>query len=107
MSQPPDAPGLGSWPARRARISPSRTALIGAERTLTYAALAERTARLAGALRRLGVGHGDRVAYLGVNAVETFETFFASWLLGAIAVPLNYRLSGAEKIGRASCRERV
>jgi fatty-acyl-CoA synthase len=96
MSQPPDAPGLGSWPARRARISPSRTALIGAQRTLTYAELAERTARLAGVLRRLGVGHGDRVAYLGVNAVETFETFFASWLLGAIAVPLNYRLSGPE-----------
>jgi fatty-acyl-CoA synthase len=36
------------------------------------------------------------VAYLGVNAVEVFETFFATWLLGAIAVPLNYRLSGAE-----------
>ena len=51
---------------------------------------------MAGALRRLGVGHGDRVAYLGVNAVEVFETFFATWLLGAIAVPLNYRLSGPE-----------
>jgi fatty-acyl-CoA synthase len=36
------------------------------------------------------------VAYLGVNAVEVFETFFATWLLGAVAVPLNYRLSGAE-----------
>ena len=34
------------------------------------------------------------MAYLGVNAVEVFETFFATWLLGAIAVPLNYRLSG-------------
>ena len=31
-----------------------------------------------------------------MNAVEVFETFFATWLLGAIAVPLNYRLSGAE-----------
>ena len=31
-----------------------------------------------------------------MNAVEVFETFFASWLLGAVAVPLNYRLSGAE-----------
>jgi fatty-acyl-CoA synthase len=88
--------GLGSWPARRARISPNRTALIGAGRSLTYAELAERTTRYAGALRRLGVGAGDRVAYLGVNAVEVFETFFATWLLGAIAVPLNYRLSGPE-----------
>ena len=88
--------GLGTWPARRARISPDRTALSDPHRALTYAELAERTARYAGALRRLGVGRGDRVAYLGVNAVEVFETFFAAWLLGAIAVPLNYRLSGPE-----------
>src|SRR5919107_3679565 len=88
--------GLGTWPARRARITPERTALLDERRSLTYADLAERTARLAGALRRLGVGPGDRVAYLGVNAVEVFETLFATWLLGAIAVPLNYRLSGAE-----------
>src|SRR5689334_24511829 len=88
--------GLGTWPARRARISPDRRALADPRRALTYAELAERTARLADALRGLGVGHGDRVAYLGVNAVEVFETFFATWLLGAIAVPLNYRLSGPE-----------
>ena len=89
-------PGLGTWPARRARISPDRTALLDPQRSLTYAELADRTTRYAGALRRLGVGPGDRVAYLGVNAVEVFETFFAAWLLGAVAVPLNYRLSGAE-----------
>jgi fatty-acyl-CoA synthase len=89
-------PGLGTWPARRARISPDRTALLDPQRSLTYAELADRTTRYAGALRRLGVGPGDRVAYLGVNAVEVFETFFAAWLLGAAAVPLNYRLSGAE-----------
>jgi len=89
-------PGLGTWPARRARISPGSTALVDPHRSLTYRELAERTARWAGALRRLGVGPGDRVAYLGVNAVEVFETFFATWLLGAVAVPLNHRLSGPE-----------
>jgi fatty-acyl-CoA synthase len=89
-------PGLGTWPARRARISPGSTALLDPRRSLTYRELAERTARWAGALRRLGVGPGDRVAYLGVNAVEVFETFFATWLLGAVAVPLNHRLSGPE-----------
>jgi fatty-acyl-CoA synthase len=94
--RPAPVAGLGSWPARRARIAPDRTALADPSRTLTYAELADRTARLAGALRRLGVQRGDRVAYLGVNAVEVFETFFATWLLGAIAVPLNYRLSGPE-----------
>ncbi len=89
-------PGLGTWPARRTRVSAEATALLDPRRSLTYAELADRTARYAGALRRLGVGHGDRVAYLGVNAVEVFETFFATWLLGAIAVPLNHRLSGPE-----------
>jgi fatty-acyl-CoA synthase len=88
--------GLGTWPERRSRITPDRTALLDPNRSLTYAELADRTARYAGALRRLGVGPGDRVAYLGVNAVEVFETFFATWLLGAVAVPLNHRLSGAE-----------
>ena len=48
--------GLGTWPARRARISPGRTALLDPHRSLTYTQLADRTARYAGALRRLGVG---------------------------------------------------
>src|SRR5436305_12998881 len=72
-------PGLGTWPARRARISPGHTALLDPSRSLTYAELADRTARYAGVLRQLGVGKGDRVAYLGVNAVEVFETYFAAW----------------------------
>jgi fatty-acyl-CoA synthase len=88
--------GLGTWPARRARISPERTALVGNGRSVTYAELADRTARLAGYLAAAGTRPGDRVAYLGVNAAASFETLFASWLIGAIAVPLNYRLSGPE-----------
>jgi fatty-acyl-CoA synthase len=60
-------PGSGTWPARRARISPHDTALLDPHRSLTYAELADRTARYAGALRRLGVGPGDRVAYVGVG----------------------------------------
>ncbi|MCF2531015.1 acyl-CoA synthetase [Yinghuangia soli] len=88
--------GLGTWPARRARISPQAVALVEGDRSRTYAVLADRTARLAGHLAAQGVRHGDRVAYLGVNAASTFETFFAAWLLGAIAVPLNFRLSGPE-----------
>ncbi|MFJ7219051.1 long-chain fatty acid--CoA ligase [Amycolatopsis sp. NPDC098790] len=88
--------GLGSWPARRARISPGRTALVQPGRTRTYAGLAERLERLAGALARLGIRPGDRVAYLGVNDVTVFETLFATARLGALFVPLNYRLSPAE-----------
>jgi fatty-acyl-CoA synthase len=88
--------GLGSWPARRARISPDRTALVQPDRALTYAALADRVGRLAGALSRLGVRPGDRVAYLGVNDITVFETLFATARCGAIFVPLNYRLSPVE-----------
>ncbi|WP_112264240.1 acyl-CoA synthetase [Lentzea terrae] len=92
----PANPGVGSWPARRARISPHRTALVQADRTLTYASLAHRVDRLAAVLAGLGVRRGDRVAYLGVNDISVFETLFATALCGAIFVPLNYRLSGAE-----------
>ncbi|MEV4058365.1 long-chain fatty acid--CoA ligase [Amycolatopsis sp. NPDC049688] len=88
--------GLGSWPARRARIDPDRTALVEAGRSLTYAGLAGRVERLAGALTRRGVRPGDRVAYLGVNAITVFETLFATARCGAIFVPLNYRLSPTE-----------
>jgi fatty-acyl-CoA synthase len=91
---PPD--GLGSWPARRARIDPHRPALIGPAGPRSYGELAERVDRLAGVLAAAGVGKGDRVAQLGVNAVEVLETFFAAWRLGAIVVPLNHRLAGPE-----------
>jgi fatty-acyl-CoA synthase len=92
----PANPGVGTWPARRARISPDRTALVQSDRTLTYAELAHRVDRLAGVLAGLGVRRGDRVAYLGVNDISVFETMFATALCGAIFVPLNYRLSGTE-----------
>ncbi|MGJ9422238.1 acyl-CoA synthetase [Aeromicrobium sp. CF3.5] len=88
--------GVGTWPARRARISPDATALLQADRSLTYADLADRSARLAAALRERGVGPGDCVAYLGVNDLRTFETFFATGLLGAVFAPLNFRLSPSE-----------
>jgi fatty-acyl-CoA synthase len=98
--QPPLQPsgnhGLGSWPWRRARISPSATALRQGDRALTYAQLAERAARLAAVLREGGVGRGDRVAFLGANDLATFETFFGAGLLGAVFVPLNTRLAAPE-----------
>jgi fatty-acyl-CoA synthase len=63
---------------------------------LTYAELHERVTRLAHALRRLGVGRGDRVAYLGANHPAFLETLFATGTLGAVFVPLNFRLAGPE-----------
>ncbi|MGW0807363.1 acyl-CoA synthetase [Nonomuraea sp. NPDC002799] len=85
--------GIGSWPARRARMTPERVALSCRGRDQTYRELRERTYRLASAL---GVGRGARVAYLGVNQPSMVETFFAAGLLGAIFVPLNARLATPE-----------
>ncbi|MCW8383043.1 acyl-CoA synthetase [Streptomyces justiciae] len=88
--------GLGSWPARRARKTPHRTALVHGDTTWTYAQLYERTTRLAHALRARGVRRGDRIAYLGPNHPSYLETLFAAGTLGAVFVPLNIRLAGPE-----------
>ncbi|MEV2252804.1 long-chain fatty acid--CoA ligase [Streptomyces sp. NPDC050147] len=88
--------GLGSWPARRARKTPHRTAFTHQGRTTTYAELHSRVLRLAHALRARGVRRGDRVAYLGSNHPAFLETFFAAGALGAVFVPLNTRLTPPE-----------
>jgi fatty-acyl-CoA synthase len=88
--------GLGSWPARRARKTPHRTALIHGDSSVDYAELYSRTTRLAHALRALGLRRGDRIAYLGPNHPAYLETLFAAGVLGAVFVPLNPRLAGPE-----------
>ncbi|MGG2461398.1 o-succinylbenzoate--CoA ligase [Streptomyces sp. RGM 3693] len=88
--------GLGSWPARRARKTPHRTALIHRSTAVSYAELHERTTRLAHALRAAGLRRGDRIAYLGPNHPSFLETLFAAGLLGAAFVPLNTRLTAPE-----------
>jgi fatty-acyl-CoA synthase len=88
--------GLGAWPARRARMTPHRVAIVFEGRSITYREVAVRVARLANALRGMGVGRGDRVAYLGSNHPALAETLFASGVIGAIFVPLNTRLAVPE-----------
>ncbi|MGP2442466.1 acyl-CoA synthetase [Streptomyces sp. JW3] len=88
--------GIGSWPARRARKTPGRAAVVHDDSQLTYGELHERVLRLAHALRSLGVARGDRVAYLGPNHPAFLETLFAAGVLGAVFVPLNTRLAAPE-----------
>ncbi|MFI6938721.1 long-chain fatty acid--CoA ligase [Streptomyces sp. NPDC050418] len=88
--------GIGSWPARRARKTPDRVAVVHEDTELTYRALHERVLRLAHALRALGTGRGDRIAYLGPNHPAFLETLFAAGALGAVLVPLNTRLAAPE-----------
>lgn len=88
--------GIGSWPGRRARKTPHRTALVHDDRRISYAQLHDRITRLAHALRAAGIRRGDRVAYLGANHPAYLETLFASGVLGAVFVPLNPRLAAPE-----------
>ncbi|WP_141576665.1 long-chain fatty acid--CoA ligase [Actinomadura sp. WMMA1423] len=88
--------GTGSWPARRARRAPDRVALRHRDREITYGEVSERSTRLAHALAGLGVQSGARVAYLGRNHPAFVESMFAAHLLGAIFVPLSFRLAAPE-----------
>jgi fatty-acyl-CoA synthase len=88
--------GLGSWSARRARMTPNRTALEHEGSPVTYARLHQRVCKLANALRSLGVRFGDRVAYLGPNHPSYVESLVACGMLGAVFVPINWRLTASE-----------
>jgi fatty-acyl-CoA synthase len=87
---------LSRWFAARADRSPHRRALTFEGTTWTYAEMQDRIDRLAGALRGHGVCQGDRVAFIGLNQPSYFLTLFAAVRLGAIFVPLNFRLTGPE-----------
>ncbi|QNG37840.1 long-chain-fatty-acid--CoA ligase [Geodermatophilaceae bacterium NBWT11] len=82
--------------ARHARSTPDAVALRFAGTGRTYAELDERVTRLAAVLTAAGVGHGDRVAVLALNGLEVVETYLATVRLGAIAVPVNFRLVADE-----------
>lgn len=90
--------GFGDWVTRHAFRNPGRPALISAEsgEVTTYAQLEIRTNRLADALRRNGVDRGHRVAMLTLNSVAMMEIYIAVAKLGAISVPVNFRLSPSE-----------
>jgi fatty-acyl-CoA synthase len=88
--------GIGSWASRRAFLSGDRVALIDGDRRITYTEFDRRTDQLARGLRELGVRQGDRVAALLVNSAAFVETMFATAKLGAVFVPINFRLAAPE-----------
>ncbi len=81
---------------RHALMQPDAPALRFLGNTLTWFELRRRVAALAGALSRRGVGFGDRVMVLMLNRTEFVESVLAANMLGAIAVPVNFRLTPAE-----------
>jgi fatty-acyl-CoA synthase len=81
---------------RGARAHPGRAALVFGDVARTHGQLHERAGRLAGALESEGVGRGDRVAMLLHNGFEFVEALLACHRLGAVAVPVNFRLAPDE-----------
>ena len=82
--------------ARHARKTPGAVAVRFEGSGRSYAELDDRVTRLAAALADRGVQPGDRVAVLALNSIEVLETFLAGVRLGAIVVPVNFRLVADE-----------
>ncbi len=79
--------------ARRARrLYAEREAVVDGERRFTYAAFLDRCDRWSAALQGMGVGKGDRVAYIAPNTHGHLEGYYAVPQIGAVLVPINYRL---------------
>jgi fatty-acyl-CoA synthase len=87
---------IGYIVRKRAGLSPEKTALIFEDQPVTYKELNDGVNRAAHLLQHKGVQKGDRVAVVLANCVEFLEIYFACAKLGAILVPLNWRLQGPE-----------
>ncbi len=84
---------------RNAAFCPDKPAIFFEGETLTYAAFSARIERTARALQaEVGIGRGDRVAVLGLNRPDYLVLLYACARLGAMLVPLNWRLAAAEQI---------
>ncbi len=91
--------GVGEWLARRSELTPAKVGLVDGETgaRYTWQTLNVRARALATLLREdYAVAQGDRVAVLALNAPEYLDAFYACALLGAMLVPLNWRLTPTE-----------
>jgi fatty-acyl-CoA synthase len=88
--------GMGHMVMRRAKMTPQDPALTYEGDTQTFEQLAQNIGKVAYFLKSLNIEPGDRVGYLGQNHPRFLEVLYASSLVGAIFVPLNYRLTSQE-----------
>ncbi|MBI4765307.1 MAG: long-chain fatty acid--CoA ligase [Deltaproteobacteria bacterium] len=87
---------IGELLTKRAYLTPDREGLVCEKVRRTYKELNEKANRLANSMKNLGVGYGDRVALLALNEPEYYDMYFGLGKIGAILVPVNYRLAGPE-----------
>lgn len=80
--------------ARRAkRLYGDREAVVDGDQRFTYAQFFDRCDRWSAALQRMGIRSGDRVAYIAPNTHANLEGYYAVPQIGAVLVPINYRLT--------------
>jgi fatty-acyl-CoA synthase len=86
------------WIAEHASRTPDKIATVDAHsgRRHSYATMHARVAGIAGHMRGLGIGKGDRVGLLAMNSSDFLDIVFACWRLGAICTTLNFRLTAHE-----------
>ncbi|MGH2515628.1 MAG: AMP-binding protein, partial [Ktedonobacterales bacterium] len=77
---------------RARRLYPNREAVVDEGERLTYEQFFARCDHWSAALQRMGVRQGDRVAYIAPNTHTQLESFYAVPQIGAVLVPINYRL---------------
>ena len=87
---------LGDIPRKHARLDTDKECLVCEDTRLTWSKLNERVNRLANGLASLGVSKDTKVAILALNCHKYIEAYYATAKLGAVAVPLNFRLSPEE-----------
>lgn len=83
--------------ARRARhLYGDKEAVVDGEKRFTYEQFLDRCDRWSAALQAMGVGKGDRVAYIAPNTHSHLEAYYAVPQIGAVLVPINYRLQAED-----------
>ena len=87
---------IGTFLSSRASLTPEKEALICEDIRRNYSELNSRANRFANAMEKFGVTRGDRVALLALNEPEYYDIMFGLAKIGAIMVPVNYRLAGPE-----------
>ncbi len=91
-----DLAHAGDALAMHARLYPDKIGARDLDRQMTFGTWHARSCRLANALVGMGLAKGDRVCILAYNCVEWLEIYVAAAMAGLIAVPINFRLGGAE-----------
>jgi fatty-acyl-CoA synthase len=90
------AEGIGSWLKYRGKVTPEKEAIVEGDKRINYRDLNIRVNRAARALQKLGVKPGDRVSIIAFNCIEFVELIMGAAKIGAMLVPLNWRLTPYE-----------